>query len=76
MIVKSAYDFPDSLVNGSNFESYLVVVNDNGISSFVTWMFAPIIISYALVGLILAFGNGNFLILVFKRNYSDRRAHV
>uniref|UniRef100_A0A1I8AXF0 Transport system permease n=1 Tax=Meloidogyne hapla TaxID=6305 RepID=A0A1I8AXF0_MELHA len=56
MIIRSAYDSPNWLVNGSNFDAYLIVVNDNGLSKLVTFMFIPVIISYGIVGLIMAFG--------------------
>jgi len=58
MIIKSAYDFPDWLINGDNYEAYEIVVNDNGITSLVQYMLYIIIIFYAFVGLILAFRKG------------------
>ena len=65
MIVKSVLDYPNWLVNGNNFEAYEIVVYANGLTPLVILMFVPIIISYALVGLKLAFGNG-ILFLIFK----------
>lgn len=62
MIVKSALDYPNWLVNGNNFEAYEIVVYANGLTPLVILMFVPIIISYVLVGLILAFRKGKFLI--------------
>uniref|UniRef100_A0A915NL81 Serpentine receptor class gamma n=1 Tax=Meloidogyne floridensis TaxID=298350 RepID=A0A915NL81_9BILA len=59
MIIRSAYDFPDWLINGDNYEAYEIVVNDNGITSLVQYMLYIIIIFYAFVGLILAFRKGS-----------------
>nr|CAD2156466.1 unnamed protein product [Meloidogyne enterolobii] len=59
MIIRSAYDFPDWLINGDNYEAYEIVAYDNGLGSLLLYMFIPIIIFYVLVGLILAFRKGS-----------------
>lgn len=71
MIVRSAYDFPNWLINGNNYEAYEIVAYDNGLGSLLLFMFIPIIIFYVLVGLILAFRKGKILKLMQIINSRD-----